>query len=107
MSYKIAEVKFNNGNGTVLCNMCQTMLVDRCCTQTQIDCAHLCEKCWDRVAAGLSGDARDTAYLAMRVQELEEFVQFIATDYVELSHDKVLWQRNDYIKRAKKLAKNC
>ncbi len=28
----------------------------------------------------------------------EELIGYIANDYVELSHDKVLWQRNDYIK---------
>lgn len=41
-----------------------------------------------------------------RLQELEEFVRFIATDWVELSHDKVRWQRDDYIKRAKELYKS-
>lgn len=28
----------------------------------------------------------------------EELIAWIAGDYVELSHDKVLWQRNEYIK---------
>lgn len=28
----------------------------------------------------------------------EQLIRFIATDYVELSHEKVLWQRNEYIK---------
>lgn len=28
----------------------------------------------------------------------EQVIAYIAYDYVELSHDKVLWQRNDYIK---------
>lgn len=28
----------------------------------------------------------------------EQIIAYIANDYVELSHDKVLWQRNDYIK---------
>lgn len=27
----------------------------------------------------------------------EQLIEFIANDYVELSHDKVLWQRNEYI----------
>ena len=28
----------------------------------------------------------------------EQLIRFIATDYVELSYEKVLWQRNEYIK---------
>lgn len=28
----------------------------------------------------------------------EQLISFIANDYVELSHEKVLWQRNEYIK---------
>lgn len=86
------DVKFNNGNGTVLCNICRTMLVDHCVVSMQIDCAHICDDCYDN----LKGD---------RLAQLEEFVRYIAHDYVELSHDKVLWQRNDYINAAKRLLK--
>lgn len=28
----------------------------------------------------------------------EQVIAYIANDYVELSHDKVLWQRNDFMK---------
>lgn len=28
----------------------------------------------------------------------EDLIRYIATDRVELSHDKVLWQRNDFIR---------
>jgi len=38
-----------------------------------------------------------------RYYKLYNFVQFIANDYVELSHDKTAWQRDDFIKRARKL----
>lgn len=38
-----------------------------------------------------------------RYYKLYSFVQFIANDYVELSHDKVRLQRDDYIKRARKI----
>ena len=38
-----------------------------------------------------------------RLDKLEAFVMWIARDYVESSHDKVRWQRDDYIKRAKEL----
>ena len=34
--------------------------------------------------------------------EAISLIKFIARDYVELSHDKVQWQRNDYIKRCRK-----
>ena len=27
----------------------------------------------------------------------EELIEYIARDYVELSHEKVLWQRNDHM----------
>jgi iron-sulfur cluster repair protein YtfE (RIC family) len=38
-----------------------------------------------------------------RLQRYEELVQFIANDYHELSHDKAMWQRDDWKKRCKKL----
>lgn len=28
----------------------------------------------------------------------EQLIRFIATDYVELSHEKIVWQRDEYIK---------
>lgn len=28
----------------------------------------------------------------------EQLIRYIATDRVELSHDKVLWQRNDFMR---------
>jgi hypothetical protein len=34
--------------------------------------------------------------------EAISLIKYIATDYVELSHDKVQWQRNDYIKLCRK-----
>lgn len=56
----------------------------------------------DQIYVGMK-DEETAAEVTQYVSELYEFVRFIATDYVELSHDKVLWQRNDYIKRAKKI----
>lgn len=35
----------------------------------------------------------------------EEFVRYVANDYVEMSHDKVLVQRNFFIKLAKQIEK--
>jgi hypothetical protein len=38
----------------------------------------------------------------------EQVIAYIANDYVELSHDKVLWQRDDYIKICREWVKhNC
>ena len=28
----------------------------------------------------------------------EQLIHYIANDYVELSHDKVVWQRNDFMR---------
>lgn len=56
----------------------------------------------DQIYVGMRDE--DTAVeVTQYVNELYEFVRYIATDYVELSHDKVRWQRDDYIKQAKKI----
>ena len=38
-----------------------------------------------------------------RLQKYEKLVQFIANDYHELSHDKAMWQRDDWKNRCRKL----
>jgi hypothetical protein len=38
-----------------------------------------------------------------RLQEYRNLVWFIANDYVELSWEKVKWQRNDFMSRCGKL----
>ena len=51
-------------------------------------------------------DASQLKHLLDHYDELNKyvrFVEFIAHDYVELSHDKVRLQRDDYIRRARKL----
>lgn len=56
----------------------------------------------DQIYVGMRDE--DTAVeVTQYVNELYEFVRYIATDYVELSYDKVRWQRDDYIKQAKKI----
>lgn len=37
------------------------------------------------------------------IQQLECFIENIAKDWVELSHDKIRWQRDEYITVAKEL----
>lgn len=90
MSYEIAEVKFNSGRGTVLCNVCRIMLTDACNVAEQIDCYHVCEDCYKDLNAE-------------NYSKLYHFVHFVANDYFELSHDKVRLQRDDFIKRARNL----
>lgn len=36
------------------------------------------------------------------LHRLYQFAQFVGRDYVELSHEKVRWQRDDFIIQAKK-----
>ena len=38
-----------------------------------------------------------------RLEQYESTVQFIANDYIELSYDKAQWQRDDWLKRCKKI----
>ncbi len=37
------------------------------------------------------------------IEYLRAFIKYIATDYIELSHEKIVVQRNDYIRGARKL----
>lgn len=54
-------------------------------------------------ATRLSKEIEILINMAIANSDAMEFVRFVANDYVELSHDKVLWQRNDFIKRAQKI----
>jgi hypothetical protein len=40
---------------------------------------------------------------ATDMQQMWEFINYIANDYIELSHDKVRVQRDDYVQLANKL----
>jgi len=79
--YTKAVVKFNSGNGACLCNKCRVILSYGFAHR---DVERYCDECYN---------------------ELYEFVRYIATDYIELSHEKVRVQRDDYIRMAKKLLK--
>jgi len=37
------------------------------------------------------------------MQSMWNFIRYVANDYIEFSHDKVRWQRDDYVNKAKKL----
>ena len=41
--------------------------------------------------------------VAKETQEMYDFIHYIANDWTELSVDKIIVQRNDYVKRAKNL----
>lgn len=40
---------------------------------------------------------------AKEIEALRQVVKFIASDYIELSQDKIEWQRNDWRKRCIKV----
>lgn len=42
------------------------------------------------------------AELVIEDSEAEKIVRFIANDYIELSHDKIQWQRNEWRKCCKR-----
>ena len=54
-------------------------------------------------AARLNKELENLISMTIANSDAMEFVRFVANDYIELSHDKVLWQRNDYIKRARNI----
>lgn len=76
---KHAIVKFNNGSGACLCNRCNTILSYGF---DHRDVERYCAECYNR---------------------LYNFVRYIANDYIELSHEKVRIQRDDYIRKAERL----
>ena len=77
--YTKAVVKFDNGNGVCLCNQCGVILSYGF---DHRDVERYCDECYNK---------------------LYDFVRYIATDYFELSYEKVRVQRDDYIRMAKKL----
>ena len=74
-----AEIKYNNGNGACLCNGCSIILSYGFHHE---DVERYCETCY---------------------MKMFNFVKYIATDYIELSHDKVRIQRDDYVRMAREL----
>ena len=77
--YEKAEVKFNSREGACVCNSCSTILSYGF---DHVDVEHYCGECYNK---------------------LFQFVKDIATDYIELSHEKVRVQRDDYVREARKL----
>lgn len=51
----------------------------------------------------MSEDIFDREATHEEIRELRLFVNSIAKDYVELSHDKVRWQRDDYMRSAQRI----
>ena len=76
-----AEVEFNNGKGACVCNQCGVILSYGF---DHNDVERYCETCYNK---------------------LYKFVRYIATDYFELSYDKVRIQRDDYVREAREIMK--
>jgi len=45
---------------------------------------------------------KDEKILATDLLKAEELIRYIANDPPELSHDKIIWQRDDFIKICKR-----
>lgn len=73
--------KYNDGVGACLCNRCSVVLSYG---TSHVDTERYCSDYYNR---------------------LLDFIKYVANDYIESSHDKVLVQRNDYIRVAKGLLK--
>ena len=46
------------------------------------------------------------ALLKEENNKMFEFVKYVATDYIELSHEKVRIQRDDYVRMAREIRKS-
>ena len=60
----------------------------------------MCSPCYIAITTGNIGP---TDSFLKNYEALYRFIKFVARDYVELSHDKVRMQRDDYILRARKI----
>ena len=54
---------------------------------------------WESQADMWHQNYKEAAAEIERLREYERLVKFIANDYVELSYEKVQWQRDDWKKR--------
>jgi hypothetical protein len=81
IEYEKAEVKFNNGAGARLCNQCGYIISYGF---DHTDSEAFCGDCYSK---------------------LYRFIHYIATDYFELSQEKVRIQRDDYVRMARELMK--
>lgn len=59
----------------------------------------LCSPCHKMLTTGV---LTPTNSFLGHLKRCEDFTIFVNNDYIELSHEKVEWQRNDWAKRAKK-----
>ena len=73
------EIKYNNGNGACLCNECSVILSYGFHHR---DVERYCKDCYDK---------------------MYNFVRYVATDYYELSQEKVRIQRDDYVRMAREI----
>lgn len=39
------------------------------------------------------------------IEKMLRFIRYVANDQIELSHDKIRWQRDDFMREARRLLK--
>jgi hypothetical protein len=74
--------------------------------QTYKSCHDMAKMSPEKLAETAAQLAIENDKLRFQLEHLKKYrslVFLIATDYYELSYDKVMWQRDDWKKRAKKL----
>ena len=63
---------------------------------------------WNRICFAYADIVEQMHYMDLHIERLEKYrdlVEFIASDYIELSYDKAQLQRDDWRKRCNKLIK--
>jgi len=60
----------------------------------------LCTPCHTMIT---TGELMPSNSFLGELKQCMDFVQFVATDYHELSYEKAQWQRDDWKKRAKRI----
>jgi hypothetical protein len=68
---------------------------------------------WNRICFAYADIVEQMHYMDLHIEKLEaeiarleqyeSMVHFIADDYIELSYEKAQWQRDDWLKRCKKI----
>jgi hypothetical protein len=61
---------------------------------------------WNRICFAYADIVEQQNHMADYIERLEKYrdlVEFIASDYIELSYEKAQCQRDDWLKRCKKI----
>lgn len=60
----------------------------------------ICSPCYNIIT---TGNITPTNAWFNKYMNYEHFAYFVANDYLELSYNKIAWQRDDWYKRARKV----